>query len=134
MVSRELLFAKVYAALESKQPRTLEEIVDALGVSRMTAFRFLKELVSKQLVRREEEIHGRGRPRVLFYATKNLERMIQLARQDRYAEDSILSIPFSLIKSMCRHHKGGMCKALLPKLQRCEVDLCPSLNRYNIKV
>ena len=55
-MSRELLLAKVYAALESKQPRTLEEMVECLGVSRMTAFRVLKELVSKQLVRREEEI------------------------------------------------------------------------------
>jgi predicted ArsR family transcriptional regulator len=92
-VSGELLLAKVYAALESKQPRTLEEMVECLGISRMTAFSFLKELVTKQLVSGEKEILGWGRPRVLFYATKNLERMIQLARQDQYAEDSIVSIP-----------------------------------------
>ena len=129
MVTEDLLLAKAYTALKSKQPRTLKEMVDSLGVSRMTAFRFLKELDSKQLVRREKEIHGRGRPRALFYVTKNFERMNQLARKNQSIDESIISLPFSVIRNMCKHHKGGMCKALLPKLQSCNEDLCTYLNR-----
>jgi predicted ArsR family transcriptional regulator len=132
MPTREFLTAKVFTLLRSKQPRTLAELLNGLEVSRATGLKIIHELESNQLIKREQEIYGKGRPRALFYTTKNFERMIEFAQHHDSRDNVIVSIPLSVIRNMCRYYKGGMCKALETRLQPCTVELCPFINKIKV--
>ena len=110
------MVAKVYTLLQAKESRTLAELISSLGVSRATSLAFIHELESKQLIRREQEIHGKGRPRALFYTTKNSERLTEFAKHHDSRDRLVVSIPLSVIRNMCRHYKGGMCKAVITRI------------------
>lgn len=128
MPTRESLAVKTCALLQVKQPRTLTELIDRLEVSRATGLAFIHELESKQLIRREQEIHGKGRPRALFFTAKNFERLIEFGNHHDPRDRIAVSIPLSVIRKMCRHYKGGRCKVKITMLEPCSVELCPFIN------
>ena len=104
--------------------RTLSEVISELGVSKVTAIRWLRAMERDGLLYRSYDMKQgkRGRPRSIYHQTKNLRRFTEGPN-----DGSMVSLSFKSLKSMCRHEKGGMCKALLPKLQRCDASLCPYL-------
>ena len=122
------MVANVYTLLKEKEPRTLAELISNLDVSRTTSLAFIHELESKQFIRREQEIHGKGRPRALFYTTTNFEKLTEFAKHHDSRDRIVVSIPLSVIRKMCRHYKGGMCKVAITRLEPCSVELCPFIN------
>lgn len=53
-------------------PRELTEITEKLGCSQPTARKWMKLLESSQLVRTEELVKGRGRPKIMYHPTPEL--------------------------------------------------------------
>jgi len=124
-MSSEFLAQRVASILQGAEGKTLEEMIRALGVSKVSALKWLKSLESDGLVYRTQLMRAgrRGRPRSLYHPTKNLKKFMHGS-----PTGSVVTLDFTTLKSMCRYEKGGMCKALLPKLQRCESSHCPYLN------
>lgn len=134
MLTRESMVTRAFSMFQSKEPRTLTDLLESLGVSRATGLRLLYELESKRLIRREHEIHGRGRPRNLFYSTKNFERTMEIAKQRHSEWDGTISLPFSIIKKACRYHSEGVCTAPVMGSLPCRVESCLLLDDQSGKV
>jgi len=120
----EFLAHKAASTFGNADGKTLQEMIAALEVSKVTALKWLRSLERQGLVYRTQLMRTgmKGRPQDVYHPTKNLKRFKECS-----SNSPIVAIDFSIIRSICRYHKGGMCKALLPKLQRCESMLCPYL-------
>jgi hypothetical protein len=64
----------------------------------------------------------KGRPQNVYHPTKNLKAFLE-----KESPNATMLLDFSKLKTLGRYEKDGMCKARLPKLQRCESRLCPYL-------
>ncbi len=117
----EFLVQRVGSILQGAEGKTLEEMIRPLGVSKVCALKWLKSLENDGLVYRTQLMRPgrRGRPRSLYHSTGNLKFI------DRSLKGSVVTLDFKTLRSICRYQKGGMCKALLPKLRRCESSLYP---------
>lgn len=100
-------------------------MIHELGASKVSALKWLQSLEKDGLVYRTRLMKpGRkGRPQNVYHPTKNLKAF--MVKESSNA--MVVILDFSKLKTICRYEKGGMCKALLPKLQRCESQLCPYL-------
>ncbi len=67
--SKNLTLDAIYKLLKEnlKEGFTASSVADALGISRITARRYLEELESKEMVRMELSYGGIGRPQNLYY-------------------------------------------------------------------
>ena len=122
----EFVVSKVAQVLAGAEGRTLQEMICGLGVSKVTTLKWLRSMERKGLLCRSYEVKQgkRGRPRGVYHQTKNLKRFIEEPPQ---GDGSMVTLSLTTLRSICRYEKGRMCKALLPKLQRCETSLCPYL-------
>jgi len=109
--------------LSGNKGKTLQEMIHELGVSKVSTLKWLQSLEKDGLVYRTSLIKAgqKGRPQNVYHPTKNLKVF-----SDKESSNVVV-IDFSKLKIICRYEKGGMCKALLPKLQRCESSICPYL-------
>jgi predicted transcriptional regulator len=123
-MSSEFLVQKVGNILQGSDGKTLEEMIHELGASKVSALKWLQSLEKDGLVYRTRLMKAgrKGRPQSVYHPTKNLKTFI-----GKESSNSMVMLDFSKLKTICRYEKGGMCKALLPKLQRCESQLCPYL-------
>jgi predicted transcriptional regulator len=112
-----------------KERKTLEEMIRELGTSKVSALKWLQSLERYgSLIYRRTRLTkpGRrgGRPQNVYHPTRNLKTL----EKESSNAMVVVIIDFSKLKTMCRYEKGGgMCKALIPKLQRCDSQLCPYL-------
>jgi len=122
-MSNEFLIQKVSSILQGNKGKTLQEMIHELGVSKVSTLKWLQSLEKDGLVYRTSLIKAgqKGRPQNVYHPTKNLKVF-----SDKESSNVVV-IDFSKLKIICRYEKGGMCKALLPKLQRCESSICPYL-------
>ena len=67
--SKNLTLDRIYKFLKDhpKEGFTASPVADALGISRITARRYLEELETKEMVRMEFSYGGVGRPQNLYY-------------------------------------------------------------------
>jgi predicted ArsR family transcriptional regulator len=111
-----------------KERKTLEEMIRELGTSKVSALKWLQSLErdGSLIYRTRLTKPGRrgGRPQNVYHPTRNLKTL----EKESSNAMVVVIIDFSKLKTMCRYEKGGgMCKALIPKLQRCDSQLCPYL-------
>ena len=120
----EFVVSKVATVMAKAEGRTLSEVISELGVCKVTTIKCLRVMERDGLLYRSYDMKQgkRGRPRSIYHQTKNLRRFMEGPN-----DGSMVSLSFKALRGMCRYEKGGMCKALLPKLQRCEASLCPYL-------
>lgn len=123
-MSSEYLVRKVGSVLQGDKGKTLKEMIDELGTSKVSALKWLQSLEKDGLIYRTHLTKSgrKGRPQNVYHPTKNLTVFLE-----RGSPNATVVLDFSKLKTLCRYEKGGMCKALLPKLQRCESRLCPYL-------
>ena len=122
-MSGEFLVRKVGSLLQGDEGKTLQEMISQLGTSKVSALKWLQSLEKDGLIYRTRimKTGKKGRPQSLYHPTKNLKTFLE-----KESSDAVI-IGFSKLKVICRYKKGGMCKALLPKLQTCEQNICPYL-------
>ena len=125
-MSSEHLVRKVSSILRDEEGRTLKEMIRELGASKVSALKWLQSLERDGLIYRTHLMDPgkRGRPQNVYHPTKNLKPFLE-----RESPNATVVIDFSKLKILCKYEKGGMCKALLPKLQKCESRLCPYVER-----
>ena len=120
----EFMVSKVATVLFRADGRSLGEVTNELAVSRPTAIKWLRSMEREGLLYRSYNMKGKkGRPKGIYHPTKNLKRFVDTPQ----GNGSMVTLSFTTMKSICRYHTGGMCKALIPKLQRCDSSLCPYL-------
>ena len=120
----EHLVQKVGSILQGNKGKTLEEMIRELGTSKVSALKWLQSLERDGLIYRTRltKPGRRGRPQNVYHPTRNLKAFLE-----KESSNAMVVIDFSKLKTVCRYEKGGMCKALIPKLQRCDSRLCPYL-------
>jgi len=107
----------VLAGTGRPTPKTLIEVC---GRCRATVIRWLKVLEAQGFVGREVVIHGGGRPGALYHPTQ------LLLTPPKPIEENV-AIAFSKFQQMCKHEKGGWCKAWK---MGCQASSCPYIVRF----
>ncbi len=137
------LFQKRYKrVLEvlSSNPLSFKEVVKQSGLNSRYAKHCLDFLVSRKKVDRvPEDCKGaRGRPRV-FYSICSQTNQLQVKSsankeigsavnsQSKLPSTVAVEVPFSKLKSACKHQKGGNCleKKMQTSLPKCTISRCP---------
>ena len=124
-MSGQYLVQRVANVLHGSDGKTLKQMISELGTSKVSALKWLQALEKDGMVYRTRSINKpgiRGRPQSVYHATRNMKSFMEKE------SSAAVVIDFSKLKTICRYEKGGMCKAMLPKLQKCESRLCPYLH------
>ena len=109
--------------LQNSEGKTLQEMIHELEASKVSTMKWLQLLEKDGLIYKTRLMKPgkKGRPQNVYHPTKKLRTL-----SDEKTSDKVI-IEFSKLRGICRYKKGGICKALLPKLQNCESSLCPYL-------
>jgi len=115
----------VLDALKDGSRKSFKEILAKGGLSHNTLKHYLRCLMDQGLVLRTENVKKRrGRPEYGYYLTPKLRKHLDLTVTDPYT--SLVTLKFSELRQVCRHSKGGFCKA---RKGNCAPHLCPQISR-----
>jgi DNA-binding Lrp family transcriptional regulator len=121
----DLFDERVLAVLNDGKPRFFAQLLEEVGFSRNTLKLRLKRLVAQSLVMKEKTVsNGRGRPKYTYYMSPRARRQVSAALSD--PSITIVTLPFSRIRHLCRFEKGGYCKQIR---NNCNPGNCPQIPR-----
>ena len=115
----------ILESLKDGSKRSFREILAKGDMSHNTLKRYLQRLMTEGLVSRTENVKNRrGRPEYSYYLTPRLKQRVNLRITEPYT--SLVTLTFTRLKQICRHSKGGFCKA---RKGNCAPHLCPQIIR-----
>ncbi len=121
----DLFDERVLAMLNDGKPRFFAQLLDEVGFSRNTLKLRLKRLTAESRVVKEKTVSNRrGRPKYTYSVPSGVWRQVSATLQD--PPITIVTLPFSRMRHMCRFEKGGYCKQLRNK---CGPRNCPQIPR-----
>ena len=121
----DLFDERVLAVLSDGKPRVFAQLLDEVGFSRNTLKLRLKRLTAQSLVVKEKTLsNGRGRPKYAYCLSPRARQQVSAALSD--SSITIVTLPFSRLRHLCRFEKGGYCKQLR---NRCDATTCPQIPR-----
>jgi len=121
----DLFDERVLAVLSDGKSRVFAQLLDEVGFSRNTLKLRLKRLTVQSLVVKEKTVsNGRGRPKYTYYISPRARRQVSAALSDPAI--TIVTLPFSRLRHLCRFEKGGYCKQARNK---CDPGNCPQIPR-----
>ena len=121
----DLYDERVLAVLNDGKPRVFTQLLDEVGFSRNTLKLRLKRLKAQSLVVKEKMVsNGRGRPKYTYSVSSRVRRQVSAALQD--SSITIVTLPFSRLRHLCRFEKGEYCKQARNK---CDPGNCPQIPR-----
>jgi len=121
----DLFDERVLAVLSDGKPRVFAQLLGEVGFSRNTLKLRLKRLTAQSLVVREKTVSsGRGRPKYAYSVSPRARRQVSAALSG--PSTTIVTLPFSRLRHLCRFEKGGYCKQLR---NRCNAATCPQIPR-----
>jgi DNA-binding Lrp family transcriptional regulator len=121
----DLFDERVLAVLNDGNSRFFTQLLGEVGFSRNTLKLRLKRLVAQSLVMKEKTVsNGRGRPKFTYYISPRAQRQVSAALSD--PSITIVTLPFSRLRHLCRFEKGGYCKQVRNK---CDAGSCPQIPR-----
>jgi DNA-binding Lrp family transcriptional regulator len=121
----DLFDERVLAVLNDGKRRAFVQLLDEVGFGRNTLKLRLKRLTAQSLVVREKvPLNRRGRPRYNYFLSPRARQQVSAALSDQSI--TIVTLPFSRIKHLCRFEKGGYCKQLR---NSCDARSCPQIPR-----
>ena len=113
----------ILAALGDGKPKGLAQMLEEVDFSRNTLKQHLKRLLAQSLLVKEKmPSKAKGRPKYAYSIPPKLRRQISAALSD--SSITIVSLPFSRLKHICRFEKGGHCKQAR---QNCSPEDCPQI-------
>ena len=119
----DLFDERVLAVLSDGKPRFFAQLLDEVGFGRNTLKVRLKRLTAQSLVVKEKTLsNGRGRPKYTYYISPRARRQVSAALSD--SSITIVTLPFSRLRHLCRFEKGGYCKQIRNK---CDAGSCPQI-------
>jgi hypothetical protein len=112
---------RVLAVLSDGKPKVLVQLLGEVNFSRNTLKLHLKRLVAQSLVVKEKTpSDGKGRPKYAYSIPARLRQQVYAALSDPSV--TIVSLPFSRLRHICRFEKGGYCKQTR---KNCSQENCP---------
>jgi hypothetical protein len=119
----DLFDERVLAVLKDGKRRSFAQLLDEAGFGRNTLKLRLKRLTAQSLVKKEKvPSNTRGRPKYAYSLSSKVRQQVSAALSD--PSITIVTLPFSRIKHLCRFEKGGYCKQLR---NSCEARTCPQI-------
>ncbi|MGD0027955.1 MAG: hypothetical protein ABSC91_03340 [Candidatus Bathyarchaeia archaeon] len=121
----DLFDERVLAASNDGNPKVFAQLLDEIGFSRNTLKLRLKRLAAQSLVMKEKTVSNeRGRPKYTYSVSARVRRQVSAALSD--PSITIVTLPFSRLRHLCRFEKGGYCKQIRNK---CDPGNCPQIPR-----
>jgi len=121
----DLFDERVLTALNDGKPRVFTQLLDEVGFSRNTLKLHLKRLTAQSVVVKEKILsNGRGRPKYAYFLSPKVRQQVSAALSDPLT--TLVTLPFSRLKHLCRFEKGGYCKQLR---NSCDAGSCPQIPR-----
>ena len=119
----DLFDAQILTMLSDGKPKVLAQLLDEADFSRNTLKLHLKRLVSQGLVTKEKTpSNGKGRPKYAYSVPPRLRQQVSAALSD--PSITIVPLPFSRLRHLCRFEKGGYCKQAR---KNCSPENCPQI-------
>jgi predicted ArsR family transcriptional regulator len=119
----DLFDERVLAVLSDGKPKFFAQLLGEAGFSRNTLKLHLKRLTAQSLVVKEKQLsNGRGRPRYAYFLSPRVKQQVSAALSD--SSITIVTLPFSRLRHLCRFEKGGYCKQIRNK---CDAGNCPQI-------
>jgi len=110
----DLFDERVLAVLSDGKPKFFAQLLGEVGFSRNTLKPRLKRLTAQSLVISEKTLsNGRGRPRYAYFLSPRVRQQVSAALSD--PSITIVALPFSRLRHLCRFEKGGYCKQIRNK-------------------
>jgi predicted ArsR family transcriptional regulator len=114
---------QILAVLSDGMPKVLAQLLGEVDFSRNTLKLHLKRLVAHGLVVKEKTpSNGKGRPKYAYFVPSRLRQQVSAALAD--PSITIVSLPFSRLRHICRFEKGGYCKQAR---KNCSPENCPQV-------
>jgi DNA-binding Lrp family transcriptional regulator len=121
----DLFDERVLAVLKDGKHRGFAQLLDAVGFGRNTLKLRLKRMVAQSLVLKEKmPSNTRGRPKYNYFLPSSTRQQVSAALSD--PSITIVTLPFSRMRHLCRFEKGGYCKQLR---NSCDVRTRPQIPR-----
>lgn len=119
----DLFDEQILTMLSAGKPKVLAQLLDEVDFSRNTVKLHLKRLLSQGLVIKEKmPSNGKGRPKYAYSIPPRIRQQVSAALQDPAI--TIVSLPFSRLRHLCRFEKGGYCKQAR---KNCRPENCPQI-------
>jgi DNA-binding Lrp family transcriptional regulator len=119
----DLFDERVLAVLKDGKRRAFAQLLDEVGFGRNTLKLRLKRLTAQGLVVREKvPSNRRGRPEYTYFLSSRAKQQVSAALSD--PSITIVTLPFSRIRHLCKFEKGGYCKQLR---KSCDARTCPQI-------
>jgi len=119
----DLFDERVLAVLSDGKPKFFAQLLGEVGFSRNTLKLHLKRLTAQSLVVKEKTLsNGRGRPKYAYFLSPRVRQQVSAALSD--PSTTIVTLPFSRLRHLCRFEKGGYCKQIRNK---CDPGNCPQI-------
>ena len=119
----DLFDERILSVLSDGKPPVFAQLLAEVGFSRNTLKLHLKRLTAQSLVVKEKRLsNGRGRPKYAYFLSPRVKQQVSAALSD--PSITIVALPFSLLRHLCRFEKGGYCKQVRNK---CDPGKCPQI-------
>jgi predicted ArsR family transcriptional regulator len=116
---------RILFVLQDGKPRFFTQLLDEVGFSHNTLKLHIKRLLTEGLLAREKTYpEGLGRPKFAYSISPNLKKQVSAALQD--SSITIVTLPFTRLRHLCRFEKGGYCKEVR---KDCNSQNCPQLSK-----
>jgi predicted ArsR family transcriptional regulator len=100
---------RILSVLKDGKPLNLAQLLGEVGFSRNTLKLHLKRLTGQNLVIKEKTLsNGRGRQKYAYFLSPKVRQQVFAAFSDPSV--TIVTLPFSRLRHLCRFEKGGYCK------------------------
>ena len=119
----DLFDERILSMLSDGKPRVFAQLLGEVRFSRNTLKLHLKRLTAQNLVVKEKTLsNGRGRPKYAYFISPKVRQQVSAALSD--PSITIVTLPFSRLRHLCRFEKGGYCKEAR---KTCEASNCPQI-------
>jgi predicted transcriptional regulator len=100
---------RVLAAFKDGKTRSFPTLLSEVGFSHNTLQQHLERLVSQGFVVKDKMTsNSLGRPKFAYHVPSKTTKQVTVALQDPY--ETLVALPFSCLRHLCRFEKGGYCK------------------------
>ena len=114
---------RILSVLSDGKPKVFAQLLDDAGFSRNTLKLHLKRLTAQSLVVKKKTLsNGRGRPKHAYFLSPRARQQVSAALSD--PSTTIVALPFSRLRHLCRFEKGGYCKQVG---NNCNAENCPQI-------
>jgi predicted ArsR family transcriptional regulator len=119
----DLFDEQILTVLSDGKAKVLAQLLERVAFSRNTVKLHLKRLLSQGLVVKEKmPSNVKGRPKYAYSIPPRNRQQVLAALSD--PRITIVTLPFSRLRHICRFEKGGYCKQAR---KNCSPEYCPQI-------